>query len=212
MKTLLPSTSRAEAFSDGIFAILITLSMFNIKIPNLPNNTLSSFLSTLLTILPNILIFIFTYITLAILWVNHHNFFHQLEKNDWKLLWLNNNLLLWSCFLPFTTSFLGNYYTNHYVMAMYCFNMFMISFSFSILWRYVYVANPNLLSNSEDTINIPIFERKKESFRKGFLADALYIIATILALYSLSASGLMLISIQLLHAVGNKFFLPKWEN
>ena len=104
--------SRIEAFSDGVFAIVITLLVLEIKVPRLAGESNDRALVTaLIGELPVILSCAASFFIIAIFWVSHHQFWHGLRQADWPLLWLNNLLLLFVVFIPIPTWMIGTYPT-----------------------------------------------------------------------------------------------------
>ena len=104
--------SRIEAFSDGVFAIVITLLVLEIKVPSLADPPSDRALATaLIGELPVILSCAGSFVIIAIFWVSHHQFWHSLRQADWPLLWLNNLLLLFVVFIPIPTWMIGTYPT-----------------------------------------------------------------------------------------------------
>ena len=98
--------SRLEAFSDGVFAIVITLLILDIRFPEVPY---SQFMRTLISVLPRILAYVMSFIIIGLYWVIHHNSMHAIKKTDRGFLWLNILLLLFVSFIPFPTSLVGRY-------------------------------------------------------------------------------------------------------
>ena len=98
--------SRLEAFSDGVFAIVITLLILDIRFPEVDY---SQFKTTLISLLPRILAYVMSFIIIGVYWVTHHNSMHAMRKTDRSFLWLNILLLLCISFIPFPTSLLGRY-------------------------------------------------------------------------------------------------------
>lgn len=98
--------SRLKAFSDGVFAIVITLLILDIRFPDVEY---SQFATTLVSILPRILAYVMSFIIIGLYWVSHHNSMHAMKKTDRGFLWLNILLLLCVSFIPFPTSLLGRY-------------------------------------------------------------------------------------------------------
>lgn len=98
--------SRLEAFSDGVFAIVITLLILDIRFPEVPY---SQFATSLVSVFPRILAYVMSFIIIGLYWVVHHNSMHAMKKTDRGFLWLNILLLLCVSFIPFPTSLLGRY-------------------------------------------------------------------------------------------------------
>jgi uncharacterized membrane protein len=105
-----PGTGRVEAFTDGVFAVVATLLVLDLHVPQLPESPTSQQLwQALRPLLSTLLSFGLSFLFVMIVWVNHHQIFHSLKKADRGLLWANNLLLFWMCLLPFPTAFLGAY-------------------------------------------------------------------------------------------------------
>jgi len=98
--------SRLEAFSDGVFAIVITLLVLDIRFPEVDY---AQFSATLVSLPPRILAYVMSFIIIGLYWVIHHRSMHGIRKTDWGFLWLNILLLLCISFIPFPTSLLGRY-------------------------------------------------------------------------------------------------------
>ncbi len=133
-------TSRLEAFSDGVFAVAITLLVLNIKIPpdNLPDD-LRLWLPVLLSQVPALLAFATSFLTVGIMWLNHHRLFVHIKRTDTGLLLLNLLLLSLIVFVPVPTAFLAEYilHPNQHVAAIiYSGTFFVVACCFNLLWRY----------------------------------------------------------------------------
>ncbi len=98
--------SRLEAFSDGVFSIVITLLILDIRFPEVDY---SQFWGTLASLVPRILAYVMSFIIIGLYWVVHHNSMHAIRKTDRGFLWLNILLLLCVSFIPFPTSLLGRF-------------------------------------------------------------------------------------------------------
>ena len=96
--------SRLEAFSDGVFAILLTIMVLELKIPR------SGSLSALRPVLPVFLTYVLSFVTLGIYWVNHHHLLHAVARINGRILWANLHLLFWLSLFPFATGWMGE---NH---------------------------------------------------------------------------------------------------
>jgi uncharacterized membrane protein len=103
-------TSRIEAFSDGVFAIIITLLVLEIHVPQVQGQNISAALErSLLAMAPKFLSYILSFVFVCIWWVAHHHLFHILKRSDRGLLWLNSLFLLWLAFIPFPTALMGDF-------------------------------------------------------------------------------------------------------
>ena len=76
--------NRLEAFSDGMFAIILTVLVLELHVPNLPDSSFAAFAGAMIGLAPKFLSFLFSFFIIAIFWVNHHHIVHQIEKVDSK--------------------------------------------------------------------------------------------------------------------------------
>ena len=98
-------TARLEAFSDGVFAILITIMVLELKVPH--GTAWSEIRQTVFTLLMYLLSFVY----LGIYWSNHHHMFHATKHVSGSVLWANLHLMFWLSLIPFTTTWMGE---NHF--------------------------------------------------------------------------------------------------
>ena len=103
-------TSRIEAFSDGVFAIVVTILVLEIHVPQVQGKDVSGALAhSLLAMAQKFLTYILSFVIVCIWWAAHHNLFHVLKRSDRGLLWLNSLFLLWLAFIPFPTALMGDF-------------------------------------------------------------------------------------------------------
>jgi uncharacterized membrane protein len=95
------STSRLEAFSDGVLAIIITIMVLELKVPEEP--TLHALRETTST---GLLTYLLSFVYIGIYWSNHHHLFQLVDDVDGIVLWANLHLLFWLSLYPFTTAWL----------------------------------------------------------------------------------------------------------
>ncbi len=104
------STNRIEAFSDGVFAIALTLLILNVKVPEPESiNSEAALQHVLLAQWPAYLSFALSVVIIGIYWVAHHGIFHYVRRADRPLFWLNIFFLLCVTFIPFPTALLGEF-------------------------------------------------------------------------------------------------------
>jgi len=131
-------TSRVEAFSDGVFAIAITLLILGIKVPELSNIADNKLLfNALINHWPSYFAFIISFVAILIMWINHHGFFKYLKKINSFFLFANGFLLLMITFINFPTAILAKYINSPAVniaSAFYCGTMVLIAVSYNLLW------------------------------------------------------------------------------
>ena len=134
----IPGTARVEAFSDGVIAIIITLLIFEVRLPELPADASNKdMLDAFGSIAPKLASFAVSFVTVAIYWVNHHSFFSGITHTDWKLLWANNLLLFFLAVVPFTTAVLGDHVGQPIAVAVYALNLGLAGSSFTLMGWYV---------------------------------------------------------------------------
>jgi len=104
---------RLEAFSDGVIAILITIMVLELKIPEEANA------EALRHMLPVFLSYVLSFIYLGIYWVNHHHMLHMAEWINGKILWANLHLLFWLSLVPAATAWLGESHAEALPTAVY---------------------------------------------------------------------------------------------
>lgn len=149
--------NRVEAFSDGIFAIIITLLVLEIKVPHIENHDSAAdlFLSLKL-LLPKFVSWLVSFFTVAVIWVNHHRIFKQIGRLNNGIFWWNAVLLLWTSFIPFPTAVLGDYPNNTVSFVLYGLVMALMAATFSLMRLYA-IRSQKVL---EASVNI-------DSFKKG---------------------------------------------
>ncbi len=128
------STNRLEAFSDGVFAVAITLLVLNLQIPQLA--TVSELVPKLGALWPKLLSYALSFVIVGIYWVAHHNTFHYIKRSDRNLLWLNILLLLCIVFLPFPTALLGQYPEQQVSVIIYAGTLVLTGLVLQALWWY----------------------------------------------------------------------------
>ena len=133
----MPKT-RLEAFSDGVFAIAITLLIIEVRPPDSAAGELAG---DLVSLWPSYAAYVVSFAIIGIIWVNHHDIFERILTVDRPLLFLNLLLLLTVAFLPFPTALLGEYIRQgdnaHIAAAVYGANMTMIGLAFIAMWTYL---------------------------------------------------------------------------
>jgi TMEM175 potassium channel family protein len=135
---LIEGTSRVEAFSDGVIAIIVTLLIFEVRLPEVgPNATNAEMWAAFVSVAPKLASFAVSFVTIAIFWVNHHSFFSGITHTDWKLLWANNLLLFFLAIVPFTTAVLGDHLLQPVAIAAYALDLGLAGLAFTLMGWYV---------------------------------------------------------------------------
>ncbi len=104
-----PSPARVEAFSDAVFAIIITLLVLDLHVPRKEDLDGHSLAEVLLQQWPLYLSYVLSFLQVGVVWANHHTMFHYIQRSDHVLLFNNLVLLLCTALLPFTTAIFAEY-------------------------------------------------------------------------------------------------------
>src|SRR5689334_5330888 len=132
--------SRLETFSDGVFAIVITLLVLNISLPEVDKEHLPQ---ALLQIMPKLFSYLISFCLIGLYWLGHHFYFERIKKVDGTFLWMNMVLLLFISVLPFPTSLLGKYPFESITLIIYGANLLAVNIISFIMLRYIY-SHPHL--------------------------------------------------------------------
>ena len=122
-------TTRLEAFSDGVLAIIITIMVLELKVPHAVE------LAALKPLLPVLLSYVLSFIYIGIYWNNHHHLFQATEQVSGGILWANLHLLFWLSLFPFTTGWIGENGLASIPTAVYGFVLLMAAVAYQILER-----------------------------------------------------------------------------
>jgi uncharacterized membrane protein len=146
-------SKRVEAFSDGVFAVAITLLVLNLQPPE---HTTDHLWTALRHQWPNYAAFVVSFFVIGIIWVNHHSVFRNIAQVDRPLMFINLMLLLFVVLLPFCTALLAdnlrrevNNIDSQIAAAIYSVTMLAMSVAFQALWRWA-VKDGRLLHQSVD--------------------------------------------------------------
>jgi uncharacterized membrane protein len=128
--------ARLEAFSDGVFAIAITLLVLDLRVP--PELAEGRLWAALGAQWPSYVAYLVTFLVIGIMWVNHHGIFERARAVDRPVLFANLALLLLVSFLPFPTRLVSEFLTRgedaHAALAVYSGTMLLVGWAFSALW------------------------------------------------------------------------------
>ena len=159
---------RLEAFSDGVIAIIITIMVLEIKVPEHGDN-----LKSLIPLTPFFLSYVLSFVNIGIYWNNHHHMLYLVNSITGGALWANLTLLFWLSLIPFGTEWMAN---NHFApvpVAVYGVILVMCAVSYIIL---AYILASHCGKNSE-------LAQALGKDWKGKLSTATYIIGVIIAFW-----------------------------
>jgi len=188
-------TGRIEAFSDGVFAIAITLLVLDLKVPRAIREP-STLANSLMAQWPTFAAYLTSFITIGIAWINHHQLFTVIRRVDHTLLILNLLLLLMMTFVPFPTSLLAEYFghSGEFLAAqLYAATFFLGAVFFNLLWRHA--SRHRLLSHQAD-------QELVSGISKSYsLGPVLYLIILAVSFWSVEISVLMSFALALFFAL-----------
>jgi uncharacterized membrane protein len=173
------STNRLEAFSDGVIAVAITLLVLDISVPPVGGGHLAHDLGARW---PHYAAYVTSFVTIGIIWINHHAMIGRLRQADHTILTLNLLLLMSIGILPFATSLMATYlqqsHGQHIAAAIYSGSFLVMSILFAALNRHILFPKAHLLAPE-----IPE-ERRRTILRRGVAGLVPYALATALAAVS----------------------------
>ena len=194
-------TDRIEAFSDGVFAIAITLLIIEIGVPHLedepPGTTLPQ---ALVGLWPSYLGYVISFLQIGVIWANHHNRFRFIERSNHGLLFLNILFLMCVAFIPFPTALLAEYLERtaserETAGVIYAGTLAVTAVFFTLLWLYA-VANRLVDRNLDPSL-------VRAMTRRYLLGTVAYLLVFVLAYVNVAASLILIVILALL------FVLPE---
>ena len=174
-------TNRLEAFSDGVFAIIITIMVLELKVPRDPD------INALRPLLPIFLTYLLSFIYLGIYWNNHHHLLNVCRQISAGIMWANLHLLFWLSLFPFVTGWMGENHFQSVPSALYGGVLLMAALAYYILQRLII-----RLDGSESRL-----ARAIGSDRKGKLSLVLYAIAIGISFFQPWIAGCIYITVAL---------------
>jgi len=148
-------TGRIEAFSDGVFAIAITLLVLEIQVPSHAAVAKYGLAHLLAALWPSYLAFITSFITILVIWVKHHWMFTLIQRSDHAFLYWNGLLLFFVTFLPFPTALLAQYLLHPEAKVaanLYTGTALAISLAFNGLWWHAVKGNRLLAAHATSAV------------------------------------------------------------
>ena len=172
------SKGRLEAFSDGVFAVIITIMVLDLKVPH------GADWNALQPLVPVFLTYVLSFVFLGIYWSNHHHMLHVTDRINGGIMWANLHLLFWLSLVPFVTGWMGE---NHFAplpTAVYGCVMLCSAIAFTTLARLI-IAYQGPHSKLREATGRDV---------KGLASMALYIAAIPLAfVHQLISDGIYVV-------------------
>jgi len=179
---------RLEAFSDGVFAIIITIMVLELKVPH------GEHLDALLPLWPVFLSYVLSFVYVGIYWNNHHHLFQASDRVSGAVLWANLHLLFWLSLFPFVTGWLGE---NHFAAlpaAVYGIVLLMAAMAYWIL------QNTLIAAEGERSV----LRRALGQDWKGKLSPVLYLAGIVVSFWQAGAALAFYVGVALLWLVPDR--------
>jgi uncharacterized membrane protein len=182
-------TGRLEAFSDGVLAIVITIMVLEMKVPEH-----AAQLADLSPLVPVFLSYVLSFVYVGIYWNNHHHLLHATEHVSGGILWANLHLLFWLSLIPFVTGWMGENDFAPVPTALYGVVLLMAAVAYWVLQRAILRRHPN------DSVLARAVGRDV----KGRLSPLLYLMAIPCALVNQWVAGGVYVLVALIWLVPDK--------
>ncbi len=172
--------NRLEAFSDGVFAIIVTLLVLDLKIPSLTDPQSSRELADrLLELLPKLLSWAISFIIVCKFWLNHHHIVGLARHADYGMIWLNCIFLMFQSFIPFPTALMGEHPSNRLAVSLFGVVMAFNTVLFVLLQAHILrrLIRPELAAGEDPHI-----------IRKSLVGPVCYLAGTAMAWINIPAA------------------------
>ncbi len=182
-------TTRLEAFSDGVLAIIITIMVLELKIPH------GTDWETISPLLPVLLSYILSFVYIGIYWGNHHHLLHTVHHVDSKIMWANLHLLFWLSLIPFATAWMGENSFENITVAAYTIVLIFCAVSYTILQNSI---------RKQYKGTTPLILALNKQAKKGYLSLVLYTAAIPLAFLHSGLSAALIIIVAIIWLIPDK--------
>jgi uncharacterized membrane protein len=178
--------ARLEAFSDAVIAIIITITVLELKVPQ------GSDIKDLAPLLPLAIAYLISFQNIGTYWNNHHHLLRLAKRVSAGVMWANLHLLFWLSLIPFATAWLGENHGGTWPTVVYTGILLMCAVAYTALQQTLFVQN------HEDTSLMREFKKQP----KGFISVGCYIVALIFAFYVPWVADVFIVAVSLM------WFLP----
>ena len=181
--------ARLEAFSDGVFAIIITIMVLEIKVPH------GDDWNALKPLIPVMMSYVLSFIFVGIYWVNHHHLLHTIHRVNTPILWSNINLLFWLSLVPVATDWMGDTHFASHPVAAYAILLLLCGFAFTILQLHIEkkIDKNEKLQHAFDMLK-----------RKGIVSILAYSTAIAFAFVNTTVSGCLFLFVSFIWFIPDK--------
>jgi uncharacterized membrane protein len=190
-------TARIETLTDGVFAIVMTILVFNFHTPL--NEVVAKFglLHELAALVPNLVGYIITFVILGVLWVGHHNQFFYIRRADRVLLWINIFFMMVVALLPFSAELLSEYGQDSVSIIIYNINLILAEVLLFFHWWYATRDHHLLGQRLEPQVRTMVI-------RRILTPAGLYVVAILIAFISVQASIVIDVLVPIIYVAPNQ--------
>jgi len=181
--------TRLEAFSDGVIAIIITIMVLELKVPE------EATWEALRPVLPKFMSYLLSFIFIAIYWNNHHHLLHLVKHISAGIMWSNINLLFWLSLIPFATAWMGENHFEPKPVSLYAIVLALCGLAYNILQKAIEVCHRS---------DVRLKEIMKSQKRKGILSFVILTSAIPLAYVNPLISGILFTTIVAMWIIPDK--------
>lgn len=175
-------TNRLEAFSDGVLAIIITITVLELKIPH--NDSIGA----ITNLIPLFVAYIISFQTIGTYWNNHHHLVRATKHVSPGIMWANLHLLFWLSLIPFSTGWLGENHGSSLPTAFYACILFACAAAYTILQQ-------TIISHSE---NGQVMKEEIKKSWKGKISLLSYLLSVPLAFIHPIISDVLIIAVSIM--------------
>ena len=184
--------TRLENFSDGVFAIAVTLLVLNIKIPDAHSLDSDGLNRALLAMVPHVLTFVFTFMVVGVFWVGHHRIFSFVHILDSGLLWLNIIYLLFVAILPFPAAILSENPFLPTAIILYCVSLTIIASMHFLFMTYIYEHK----EIKDDILTRSVY---RWGMKNALVAPIFYLVAAAVSFISVYISFVLILLVMVFY-------------
>ncbi len=189
--------TRLEAFSDGVIAIIITIMVLELKVPE------GATWAALKPVVPVFLSYLLSFIFIGIYWNNHHHLMHLVKHISAGIMWANLNLLFWLSLIPFATAWVGKYHFEPFPVVLYAILFDLCGVAYTILQVTIERCH------KDDTRLKDVMQRQRG---RGIGSLFLYTAAIPLAYVSTWISGFLFVMVAAIWLIPDKKILKIVSN
>jgi uncharacterized membrane protein len=189
--------TRLEAFSDGVIAIIITIMVLELKVPE------GADWNALQTIIPKFISYALSFIFIGIYWNNHHHLLQLVKHISAGIMWANLNLLFWLSLVPFGTAWMGENHRESFPVALYAILLALCGLAYTMLQIVIERCQKN------DTALIGIMRQQRG---KGMASVFLLIVATLLAYVNTIISAIIFVIVAGIWFIPDKKIERLYDN